>query len=115
MTDSLPKESESIRDLMLRTDSKGQKYSYVSHAMLDQWANEVHWLTNELRAEQLLRQGLKTLADKAERMHDALNCLLPGLILDLRYAEPDDDKEAMRSRIQTVAEALADLPAETAP
>ena len=28
------------------------------------------------------------------------------VVLDLRYAEDDDDKEAMRSRIETVQEAL---------
>ena len=38
---------------------------------------------------------------------EALECLLPGLVLDLRYAEPDDDKEALRSRIKTVTVALA--------
>lgn len=38
---------------------------------------------------------------------EALECLLPGLILDLRYADPDDDKEAMQSRITTVTEAIA--------
>lgn len=36
----------------------------------------------------------------------ALENLLPGLILDLRYADPDDDREAMQSRIKTVTDAL---------
>ena len=36
----------------------------------------------------------------------ALEVLLPGLVLDLRYAGDDDDKDAMRSRISTVREAL---------
>jgi hypothetical protein len=45
-------------------------------------------------------------ADVIERLVTALNDLLPGLVLDLRYAEPDDDKEAMQSRITTVTEAL---------
>lgn len=38
---------------------------------------------------------------------EALECLLPGLILDLRYASDDDDKDAMRSRIKTVTDAIA--------
>jgi hypothetical protein len=40
-------------------------------------------------------------------LREALECLLPGLILDLRYATDDDDKDAMRSRITTVQDALA--------
>lgn len=38
---------------------------------------------------------------------EALLVLLPGLTLDLRYATDDDDKEAMRSRIETVRTVLA--------
>lgn len=38
---------------------------------------------------------------------EALECLLPGLVLDLRYASDDDDKDAMRSRIKTATEAIA--------
>lgn len=41
-----------------------------------------------------------------ERLRDALQVLLPGLVLDLRYATDDDDKDAMRSRIETVEQAL---------
>jgi hypothetical protein len=40
----------------------------------------------------------------------ALQVLLPGLILDLRYADLDDDKDAMRARIETVQTALAGSP-----
>lgn len=43
----------------------------------------------------------------APDMLAALECLLPGLILDLRYANEDDDKEAMQSRIETVTAAIA--------
>lgn len=42
----------------------------------------------------------------APDMLEALQCLLPGLVLDLRYADDDDDKDALRSRIDTVTEAL---------
>lgn len=42
----------------------------------------------------------------APDMLEALECLLPGLILDLRYADDDDDKDAMRSRIETVETAI---------
>jgi hypothetical protein len=35
-------------------------------------------------------------------LETALNILLPGLWLDLRYADPDDDRDAMQARIDTV-------------
>ena len=41
-----------------------------------------------------------------ERLRDALLTLYPGLVLDLRYAEMDNDYDAMRARIQTIQEAL---------
>lgn len=47
------------------------------------------------------------LAAAAPALLGALESLLPGLILDLRYANEEDDKEAMRSRIETVTEAIA--------
>ena len=37
----------------------------------------------------------------------ALESLLPGLILDLRYAGQDDDVDALKSRVDTVTAALA--------
>lgn len=36
----------------------------------------------------------------------ALESLLPALELDLRYADPDDDREAFASRVKCVREAL---------
>lgn len=45
--------------------------------------------------------------EAAEKMALALQVLLPGLELDLRYADSDDDLDAMRSRIKTVRDALA--------
>lgn len=42
-----------------------------------------------------------------ERLRTALWELYPGLVLDLRYADDDDDKGALRSRIKTVEEALS--------
>jgi hypothetical protein len=42
-----------------------------------------------------------------ERLRTALWELYPGLVLDLRYADDDDDADAMRSRIKTVEEALS--------
>jgi len=42
-----------------------------------------------------------------ERLRAALEMLWPGLALDLRYADDDDDKDAMRSRVETVVEALS--------
>lgn len=41
-----------------------------------------------------------------ERLREALEVLLPGLILDLRYCDEDDDKDALRARVATVREAL---------
>lgn len=46
------------------------------------------------------------LLGEIERLRDALESLLPGLILDLRYADLDDDRDAMQSRIDTVTAAL---------
>jgi hypothetical protein len=42
-----------------------------------------------------------------ERLREALECLYSGVVLDLRYADDDDDKDALRSRIKTVEEALS--------
>lgn len=68
-----------------------------------------HWLGE---AQRYLRHGQEMLGAN-ERMRAALESLLPGLILDLRYANVDDDKDAMRSRIETVRSALAaDSPAD---
>lgn len=42
-----------------------------------------------------------------ERLRQALLVLYPGLVLDLRYADDDEDTDALRSRIKTVEDALA--------
>jgi hypothetical protein len=42
-----------------------------------------------------------------ERLRQALLVLYPGLVLDLRYADDDDDTDALRSRIETIEEALS--------
>lgn len=47
------------------------------------------------------------------RYQRALNELLPGLILDLRYADRDDDRDAMQSRIDTIIDALNGSETET--
>jgi hypothetical protein len=49
-------------------------------------------------------------SSKEQVYREALECLLPGLVLDLRYAGDDDDKDAMQSRVRTVTEALAYAP-----
>lgn len=58
-------------------------------------------------AEEVL-QLRRTVAE----LRETLLTILPGLVLDLRYASEDDDKDALRSRIQCVREALlgADAP-----
>jgi hypothetical protein len=43
----------------------------------------------------------------------ALQNLLPGLEIDLRYADADDDTDAMRSRVKTVRDALWPPQSET--
>ena len=48
-----------------------------------------------------------TLAEQVRTLKSALESLLPGLVLDLRHADPDDDMDAMRSRVQTVRSALS--------
>lgn len=59
---------------------------------------------------------LKALREQCERQRAALESLWPGLVLDLHYASDDDDKDAMKSRIDTVIDALRsapDTPAES--
>jgi hypothetical protein len=45
---------------------------------------------------------LSVAADRIAELEEALLSLLPGLELDLRYADADDDLDAFRSRIATV-------------
>ncbi len=45
-------------------------------------------------------------AARIRELECPLNDILPGLILDLRHTDPDDDKDAMQSRIKTVTDAL---------
>lgn len=51
-------------------------------------------------------EGKAHLIAAAPCLLEALQCLLPGLVLDLRYADDDDDKEAMQSRVDTVVTAI---------
>lgn len=44
------------------------------------------------------------LNDRVAKLESALQSLWPGLVLDLRYADADDDKDAMQSRIDTIRE-----------
>lgn len=72
--------------------------------------NEIERLTREL-AE---RSASVLIGDQErDRLRAALLTLLPGLALDLRYAEPDDDRDALLSRVRTVEEALSGSPSET--
>lgn len=47
---------------------------------------------------------VRPLLNRIDELETALMSLLPGLILDLRYADADDDRDAMQSRIETVQE-----------
>lgn len=64
----------------------------------------IHLRLNHARTD--LQYQLTDSDKRVGVLEGALNDLLPGLILDLRYAEIDDDKDAMESRIKTVTDAL---------
>lgn len=51
--------------------------------------------------------------ERIAQLEAALLSLLPGLVLDRRYADADDDTDAMESRIQTVQDALQPTVSET--
>lgn len=50
---------------------------------------------------------VKCLVKENERLRGALESLWPGLVLDLRYADANDDLDALRSRVETVRDALS--------
>lgn len=81
----------------------------------DAWnANAAH--ANTLRLE-VIKQSEKIaqleLANKT--MRDLIATLYPGLVLDLRYADiENDDLDALQSRIETVQQALATEPSQAA-
>ncbi len=50
---------------------------------------------------------LRTAAATIDRLRGGLEMLWPGLVLDLRYAEPDDDRDALQSRVDTIRDALS--------
>lgn len=62
----------------------------------------------EMHAETLIAHSTicSRFAERIRVLESALNSLLPGLVLDRRYADADDDIGAMNSRIETVQEAL---------
>ena len=45
--------------------------------------------------------------ERIRELEEALNSLWPGLVLDLRYADADDDIDALRSRVETISEVMA--------
>lgn len=55
----------------------------------------------------ILQDQLTTLSATCERLRTTLVELLPGLVLDLRYASDDDDKDALRARVAGVEAALS--------
>lgn len=67
-------------------------------------AEEIERLRNAL-AQSI--EATKEQLSEIEQLRGALECLLPGLMLDLRYAKPDDDIDALQSRVRTVCDALA--------
>lgn len=75
--------------------------------LTDNQLNEILAYNDSGTASYIAARELKELRAQCERMRTALESLLPGLILDLRYADYDDDKDAMQSRIDTVIEALS--------
>jgi hypothetical protein len=59
----------------------------------------------EMRSDRL-RAELAEVKRQRDLLREALHVLLPGLMFDLRYADDDDDKDAMQARIDTVITAL---------
>ncbi len=68
-----------------------------------QWHNELGEIVLDYVDVEFAEEQERTIV----QLEEALKCLYLGLVLDLRYADDDDDKDAMRSRIKTVEEALA--------
>ena len=56
---------------------------------------------------------VRVLLNRIDELELALNSLWPGLVLDLRYADADDDRDAMQSRVDTIAEVMAGTGNET--
>lgn len=61
-----------------------------------------------------MERELKEARKDARRLEGALLNLLPALELDLRYADDDDDIDALEHRVRGVREALAAQPKESA-
>ena len=91
---------ERLRDKTKRRAAHGLTgWVLAEEARSDEAADEIERLRKKL--------GMSLTAERqCDAMREALCLLLPGLVLDLRHADQDDDKEAMRSRIRTVVDAL---------
>lgn len=70
-----------------------------------------------LEANNTLNEALKKVDENMiaelqahiNKLREALACLYPGMVLDLRYADiENDDLNAMQSRIDTIEQALAE-------
>jgi hypothetical protein len=72
-------------------------------AMADKYAARIAELEQAKAANYTV---IEARGRRIAQLEEALSCLLPGLVLDLRYADDDDDKDALRSRIETIETAL---------
>lgn len=70
------------------------------------------WFTGPPSTTAKAIRDRRDLIAEVERLRAALESLWPALALDLRYAGPDDDMDALRSRVDTVLEALAQHPGQ---
>lgn len=66
--------------------------------------NKIVAKNEELQAQ---NERIKEIDGINKKCISALGSLLPGAVLDLRYADENEDKEALRTRIETIKDALA--------
>lgn len=82
----------------------GDQWNHGGHA-----ADRLREISDEVYTNgKTVLQAVKDLCAERDRYRNALELLRPGIEIDLRYADPDDDIDALRSRAQTIREALSD-------
>jgi hypothetical protein len=119
MAELLP--AELVAQLRLVRPKAKYEYAKDQHLMIGkvmrEAADEIErlnaYVEDILTKDRLKTREINILTPENRKLREALECLLPGLILDLRYAGDDDDRDAMRSRIDTVQQALDPSSAST--
>jgi hypothetical protein len=89
----------------LRHHKAGRFEPGVNERLMDEAADEIE------RRVRMFDDAIDLVTERdaeIKRLREGLESLLPGLELDLRYANPHvDDMDALRSRVATVREALS--------